>query len=370
MKINLNEIDRTQFMVHEHLVNGEVLSLVQPCHIGCHWNQDNKHFRSSVWNFDGELVSAGFPKFTNWGENPDNFPVPKSLSGATVMEKLDGSLLIVSKYKGEFILRTRGTVGAAALSNGYELEIFKQDYPNVFSYQPDFETWPFSLLFEWVSPVQRIVLNYGDEPDWYLVGGIYHDGVQNRPYNLFQQDWLDALAKGFGCKRPKTYTFNTVTDLMNVVDSWKGQEGVCVYANDGQSIYKIKSAWYLMLHHMKSELSSLEKVLDVWIGLNKPEYNTFYDYIASQFDFELANQCRGHISNICDAWKEVAKIETSFRAFVTNELSRYPTRKLQAVVTIQSYGQTNRASYIFKLLDGKQLADDDFKKLMWQVLKQ
>src|SRR6185369_1034556 len=132
MKVDLTRVDNDQFMLHEHIVNGEMVTLIQPQHIGCKWDQSNKHFRSSVWNSYGELVSAGFPKFTNWGEKPEQFPVPTSLRGCTVTEKLDGSLLIVSKYKGQFILRTRGTVDASTLDNGAELELFRSKYPTIF----------------------------------------------------------------------------------------------------------------------------------------------------------------------------------------------------------------------------------------------
>ena len=34
-----------------------------------------------------------------------------------------------------------------------------------------------------------------------------------------------------------------------------------------------------------------------------------------------------------------------------------------------AYGNTNRATFLFKLLDGKQLDDDAIKKLIYQVLK-
>ena len=58
------------------------------------------------------------------------------------------------------------------------------------------------------------------------------------------------------------------------------------------------------------------------------------------------------------------------KRFVQTELSKYPTRKLQAVVTFQSYGKnTNRAGYVFKFLDGKELNDEDLQKLLWQCLK-
>jgi hypothetical protein len=171
-------------------------------------------------------------------------------------------------------------------------------------------------------------------------------------------------------KRPTTYTFTTIEDLLLNVDQWKDKEGVCVYSDGGQSIHKIKSTWYLTLHHMKSELASFDKVIDVWFNFGKPTYTEFYDKVSTQFDHELATQIRGDISRICDGWKEVLKIEEGMVNFVKNELSKYPTRKLQAVVTFQSYGKgTNRSSYVFKLLDGKTLSDEDYKKLLYQVTK-
>jgi len=376
MKIDLNAIDRENFMVHEHIVNGEVMYLVQPIHIGAKWTKENKIFRSSVWNADGELVSAGFPKFTNWGEAPEVFPLPTNLKGCTIMEKLDGSLLIVSKYKGNFILRTRGTVDASKMDNGFELEIFKQKYPGVFTYQPHYETWPFSLLFEWTSPLQKIVVSYGDAPEWNLVGCVAHEASELfGPYWLYQQDWLDALAKGFGCPRPATYTFSTVEDLMQNVEQWKGKEGVVIYSNYGQILHKVKGAWYLALHHMKSEFSNIEKVMDFWLTNGKPDYGTFWQLLCD-VDFEIANQCRGFVSQICDGYKEVEKIVAHMKGKVECLRNYNPTfkddKKVRGTIAkeiLSAYGNTNRSSFAFKLLDGKELGDDDVKKLLFQVLK-
>jgi hypothetical protein len=363
MKIDLDKVDRTQFMVHEHSLNGEIVHLIQPQHIGTKWTQDNKHMRSVVVNYEGEVISAGFPKFTNWGENPDHFPVPTSLRNCTVMEKLDGSLLIVSRYKGQYILRTRGTVDASVLANGHELELFKEKFLKSLTHDtPD--TWNVSILFEWVSPINKIVLNYGDEPDWYVVGLVHHSD-----YSLYSQSELDMWAENKGFKRPATYTFTDVNDLLQNVDQWKGKEGVCVYSKNDQTIHKVKGAWYLALHHMKSELSNIEKVMDVWLEQGMPDYGTFYNYIFTTFDYELAEQCKGMISKIVDAKKEVDKIVWGMNLFVNTRLRFLPTRKEQAQVVISSYGETNRASFIFKLLDGKSLGKEEYKKLMFQVLK-
>jgi hypothetical protein len=374
MKIDLDKVDRTQFMVHEHSLNGEIVHLIQPQHIGTKWTQDNKHMRSVVVNYDGEVISAGFPKFTNWGENPDNFPVPTSLRNCTVMEKLDGSLLIVSKYNGQYILRTRGTVDASTLANGHELELFKTNilpklvdatYPNykyIDAMQGD--TWRVSILFEWLSPINKIVINYGDEPKFTLIGIIGHT-----EYDMVNQSGLDWLSKHWGLERPVTYTFSDVNDLLQNVEQWKGKEGVCVYSKNDQSIHKVKGAWYLALHHMKSELSNIEKVMDVWLEQGMPDYNTFYNYIFTTFDFELAEQIKSMISRIADGKKEVNKIVEGMNSFVNNRLRSLPSRKEQAQLVISSYGETNRASFLFKLLDGKSLGKEEYKKLMFQVLK-
>ena len=362
MKIDLDKVDRTQFMVHEHSLNGEIVHLIQPQHIGAKWKNDNLHFRSSVWNYNGELISASFPKFFNWSEQPDLSPVPTSLKNTTVVEKLDGSTLIVSKYNGQYILRTRGTVDASTMANGFELELFKSTILS--KLQDNNDTWNYSIIWEWLSPINKIVLSYGDEPMWKLIGFINHIN-----YSLAQQDMLDAMAKKYDLLRPEIYTFTDITDMLQIVDKWQDREGVCLYSKNGQTIHKIKAAKYLLLHHLKSELSSLEKIMDVWLEQGMPDYNTFYNYIFTTFDFELAEQIKGTISRIVDGKKEVNKIVEGMNSFVNNRLRLLHTRKEQAQLVISSYGDSGRSSMIFKILDGKSLDKNDYKKLIFQVLK-
>jgi hypothetical protein len=362
MKIDLDTVDRSQFMVHEHSLNGEIVHLIQPQHIGAKWKNDNLHFRSSVWNYNGELISASFPKFFNWSEQPDLSPVPNSLKHCTVVEKLDGSTLIVSKYNGQYILRTRGTVDASTMANGFELELFKSTILS--KLQDNNDTWNYSVLFEWLSPRNVIVLRYSDEPMWKLIGFIDHTD-----YSLATQDVLDLMAKKYDLLRPEIYTFTDITDMLQIVDKWQDREGVCLYSKNGQTIHKIKAAKYLLLHHLKSELSSLEKIMDVWLDQGMTDYQTFYNYIFTTFDFELAEQIKGTISRIVDGKKEVNKIVDGMNNFVNNRLRSLTSRKEQAQLVISSYGETNRASFLFKLLDGKSLGKEEYKKLIFQVLK-
>lgn len=362
MIINLQSIDQSQFMVHPHVIGGQTVHLVQPQFIGCKWTQFNKHLRSSVWDSNGNLVSAGFMKFTNYGENPEHFPVPISLKNTTIVEKLDGSTLIVSKWNGNLILRTRGTTDATVLDNGYELEIFREKFTKSITHDtPD--TWNVSVLFEWVSPANRIILNYGDQPEWYLVGMINHSD-----YSLHTQKDLDMWAKNKGFPRPTTYTFPSIDDLMKNVEAWKGKEGVVIYSNKDQTLHKVKCFEYLKKHRFKSE-ATLENTLELYFQMGKPSYNDFSIQLQTTFDYECFEMVRGYVSQICDAYKQVQQIVGGFENFVNSALKPLPNRKAQAEKVLASYAVTNRAAMVFALLDGKSLSDDHMKKLFWQVLK-
>ena len=361
MKIDLSSIDTEQFYVNQHIVDGKVVYLVVPKQMGATWTKDNLHLRSSVWDSDGNLVSASFKKFFNFGEKPELSPLPENLNGSVIVEKVDGSTCIISKWRGKFIIRTRGAIGVDAQPNASEIEILKQKYPKIFEYQSSKDAWNFSIITEWTTPSNQIVIKH-DNVDFILIGYINHSD-----YSLMEQNGLDALATDLGMPRPSTYTFSSVEDLLSNVDKWEGREGVVLYCKGGQQLLKIKAAKYLFLHRMKSELASLEKVMDLWIYQGYPSYTDFYNYILTTFDYELANYCQGNISNICDGYKEVLKIIEHMKMFV-EPLKTLP-RKDAAMKIISSYGETNRKSFCFNLLDSRELDGEAIKKLMFQVLK-
>ncbi len=353
-------------MVHPHVLGNEIVYLVQPKHIGCKWTKETLIYRSSVWNQNGESVSLSLKKFFNWGEQPDLCYTPFSLTangGCKLIEKIDGSLLLVSKYKNQVITRTRGTLDATKLKNGHEITLLRQKYSLAFeSKTKDSETWTVTMAYEWVSPTQRIILDYGPEPDIYLVGVIWHDD-----YHYSSQESLDKVANEIGVKRPRRFEFGSIQEMLSAVEALKGQEGICVYCNYDQDIRKVKSAQYLALHKLKSELSSIDKVIDIWFLSGRLDFQAFMEYLGTNFDFELVSQCRGFVSRICEAYKEVQKIVQHMESFV--EPLKTKSRKEAAMVIQAAYGPTNRGSFCFALLDGRKLDDEAYKKLLYQVLK-
>lgn len=360
MKVDLSKIDREQFFVNPHFIGGELCYLVHPKHIGIRWTAENVIFRSSVWTENGEPVSLAFRKFVNFGERPDLFPPPPNLKDARLIEKIDGSLLCVSRFKGQTIARTRGTVDASKLDNGFEINYFKEKYPEVFDFEVD--TCDLSYIYEWTTNTNKIVLDYGDEPELWLTAIINH-----KDYSYACQDDLDNLAPLLGVRRPKTYGFKTLPEMQEAVSAFKGQEGVCMYYNNGQEILKVKSAGYLAAHKLKSEFGAFDKVVDYYFELGEPTYAEFEKKVSELTDFEVFNQVRGDVSRIVEGKKEVEKIIASMVKFV------YPlkneSRKVAAERILQAYGQTSRSSMAFSLLSGKELTRDQRKKLLYQTLK-
>jgi len=278
MKIDKN-IDTDNFIIKSGEFIGQPSILIVPQHMGCGWTQDNKIFRSSIWSEDGELLSAGFPKFTNFGENPEVFPVPNSLKGVEILDKMDGSLCICDSINGQLSMRTRGTFSYKTLHNWKDFEYCREKYPKISEWlksHPDI-----SLLFEITTPHQQIVIHYGDEPDLTLIGGIRKDD-----YSYVRQDTLDVIASDIDVKRPVRYNADSIGALIKTMKESTGIEGCVLYSNNGQTLHKIKSEQYLKFHHLKTNLNDRKLYELIEFEGFKP-YVEFKHYIIDEFDWEI-----------------------------------------------------------------------------------
>jgi hypothetical protein len=358
MIIDLSQIDETQFKKKEGIFGGREAVLVNPDGFNAAWTQDNSIFRSSVWSKSGELLSPGLKKFVNWSERPEHFPVPLSLKNTSMLSKLDGFCLIISKVDDNVCARTRGTFDFRQLETGWELDVLKDKYPKAF--ENTLLDDGFTLIFEAVSDVNKIILSYDDCPDMFLL-----NIIDSHDYSYMTQTMVDNIAVSYNLKRPERRTFKNIDEMLEIIPNEEDIEGYCLYYGRDQ-IVKLKTLKYLRLHRMKSDLASLEKIVDIFIDFGCPNYLEFYNKIEEQFDFELAEYCKGNLSKICDAYKEVKLIEVGMKTFC-ERLSGL-TRKEQALKIISSYGTTNRASFCFSLLDYEGLDNKAIKKLTMQML--
>lgn len=363
MKIEIQELlpklEESSFVVKPNQIAGKKVYLIHPQDMGVTWTAENLIFRSSIWSEDGLPVSLGFRKFFNLTEQPDLIPDPENLHNVKIREKIDGSCLIVSCFNGELIARTRGTIDAKNLDNGFEIDELKKKYPKAFA-NNFIAKGDYSLIFEWVSPLNVIVLRYGDEPDMYLTGAIKHED-----YSYATQDELEKIGQAIEVKTTPFYTFNSWIEMLATVEHFKGKEGICIYYNHGQDIKKVKGLEYLSLHAFKSAIS-LKNCVEMFLQFGKPDYNAFLDRIEKDFDFECRNMAIPLVSKVCDAHEEAKKIIEGIKQFI-KPLFSLP-RKEAAEKVFASYGKTIRSSCAFKLLDGKEIEDKMMKTLIFQKL--
>lgn len=288
MLLDPSILSNENFIVTKHTIAKEECTFVRPKNIMVDWTEDTLHYRSSIWNSKGELISASYPKFFNFEEKPAIKPFSGDLNGCSVVEKIDGSCLILSVYNGEYIIRTRGTVDARQMPNGHEIDIFKERLA-LDKLNPG-DTLNQTYLFEWVTPNNIIVLNYGPDPDFYLTGIINHND-----YSLVSQEQVDTVASVLNVKRPPRYTFNDLKELLETVEKFEGKEGVVLYypvsANIDQGMRKIKGSQYLKLHAFKSSCN-YKTLLDLYFQWNKPSVDIFLSNIERTFDYECVTHAK------------------------------------------------------------------------------
>lgn len=345
------------FIYKECEVAGDPCWLVTPEEMGTKWTEDNKRFRSAIIRqSDGFVVSSGFRKFTNFHETPEFEPWDPSWP-VEARHKMDGSLLIVSKYKGQLICRTRGTVDARQLPNGHEIDGLIEKY-RLADYFSSGDFLDVSFLFEWTTPTNVIVVREHNEPTLTLLGAVY-----NNSGDYFLQSTLNF----FYVNRPKRYTYASIAECMADVAAWKGSEGVVLYSPDGQTLKKIKAEEYLRLHRLKSSVSSIRSLIGVYIEAGaKPNADSFFNYIESLMDYEIAVVCGENIERIVEAHKYILELKNG----VARVLERYKdySQKEYALEITHRWNDWRRA-YAFLYLKGKDIDSTMLGKIIEEKIK-
>ena len=196
--------------------------------------------RGLITDQEGKIVGRGFEKFFNWEEHTiDQFP--DEGTPIEITEKLDGSLLIVTRYNNQVIYATRGSFYSDQAIAGSIF--FKANY------NEDWIENGFTYLFEYIGPTNRIVCQYDHEDLIHLA-------------KLDNSTALDVpLDNRFKCVEIERSTFG---ELFSTYSQFKSQntpnkEGFVIRAID-QSKFdwrcKIKFDDYVRLHSLVTKMSN------------------------------------------------------------------------------------------------------------------
>jgi len=307
--------------------NGNLLlfNYTQEAQFGGDWNAFEIMSRGLIINREtGEIVARPFDKFWNWLEGG------RKAHGhiVTVIEKLDGSLGIFYRDSGEYKIATRGSFNSeqAIWATNFLREHYNPAVPD-----------ELTLLFEIIYHENRVVVDYGDRQDLFLLA------ARNRftgEYLPFFPDVVE-LAEYNALPLPKVYQFNNIDSILEMTGViGPDQEGWVVEFSDN-SRWKIKGDQYRELHRLITGLS-FKWVLEAVVSGNiQSAFETLPDEFLGQ-----AKQWYAEIQDHFDQVKEGC--EQAFSCAPAGA-----TRKEFALWVMENYKPLS--SYLFAMLDGRPI---------------
>jgi len=338
--------------------------------------EEHLWLRSLHIDKNDEVISCGFPKFFNMGDGPREFQITQDNlldqidRGKPLLAtlKIDGSLLIRFVHNGKVRFRTRGSM-EVGLDNKDEIEEFLIKYPKLAdpTYYPTM-----SLLFEWTSPKNQIVIKY-DIPELTLVGAVLHGkGIKwyDTEFDLIDINGLKKISEDTGISCVQHFNLKNRVDVLDLIEKLKAEkeiEGYVIRMNNDQDMVKVKSDNYFILHALKSNLNT-ESLIDLILSWNLGhDYNLFKEKFIASYDYETWTVALPAVSSIFDGFKHASNIGLHINRFVDE--NRDKPRKEFALLAQQKYSG-EKLSACFSLLDNKPIHKNAFKTWVLQNCKQ
>lgn len=217
-----------------------------------------------------KVVAKPFDRFFNVGEFEDEL-AKFDWNNFTSTEKVDGSLIIVYNYQGQWRINTSGSFATGQVDGfgGSWNDLFHETLaPDLYyadsqgrtkgQFIQDWMDLPedHTFMFELCTPYNKIVRRYA-QPIVYLLGATRHTGSG---YISLPEQEVDEIyqrtmsrAPNLRLKRPQRYSLLDREDVHKFLLSMAEQdptfEGVIL--RDNSTRWKWKTATYAALHHLK-----------------------------------------------------------------------------------------------------------------------
>ena len=204
----------------------------------------------------GRVANRKFAKFFNINEKPETqVSVIDWSRPHVIFEKLDGSM-ITPIHLGSLddiapeTLRWCTKMGMTDVAK--PVEEWVAQHPNYAQWAAQTIRSGFTVIFEWCSRQQRIVIDY---PRDRLVLTAIRDNATGE--YLSHAEMLKAENHGIEVVRALDGSIENIEQFMSETRDLEGAEGYVIRFDDGHML-KVKGAWYCQIHKTK-ELLNFEK---------------------------------------------------------------------------------------------------------------
>lgn len=202
-------------------------------------------------NATGAILRRPFHKFFNLNQIDETHINKIDLTQPhDIIEKLDGSMIVPYRVNNRVIFGTK--MGDTDVCT--PVEAFVKKNPEYVASFELAERMGCSLIFEWMSRVQRIVIDHPE--DRLVLTAVRH--IQSGNYMDYEA--METFASPLGIPIVQRFHVEgntSIEDIMEYIRAQEGTEGVVIRFDNGHMI-KIKSEWYCAIHGAK-ELITEEK---------------------------------------------------------------------------------------------------------------
>lgn len=266
-----------------------------------------------------EIVIKSFDRFFNFGEADNDADF--DWNDFDTFEKVDGSIMRVRFYEGDFFVATRNSFADSECNDSGKtwrelaLEALDEDEKAFITMNPHI-----THVFEFCSPWNTIVVQH-QESKMVLLGMFRGDWE-------LPQLWIEDLKRqGIFRHFPVRHNFKSRAEvelyLADLTDRKVSEEGVVLKDKNGLR-KKYKSEWYIQLHRLSGNgnIANLKNIVPLILQGETDEVLSYFPYLKPRV-LEITSEIESLISDLVIIWKQCKDItdQKDFAIMITKTLS-------------------------------------------------
>ncbi|AHY25208.1 RNA ligase and tail fiber protein attachment catalyst [Pectobacterium bacteriophage PM2] len=294
------------------------------------------------------IAARPMEKFFNLNETP--FTMNLDLSKTVlVTAKEDGSLISSFVDNNTLFMKSKGSIYSDQSAEALQF-IIRQENAELMQKVKLMADAGYTCNFEYVSPTNRIVLDYKDK-NLVLLNV---RNIETGDYVPHQELFKDAVLRKY---LVKAISINADEDFVEEIRAMEGIEGFIFELKDGLK-FKLKTTWYSALHHTKDSINNNQRL--------------FESILASASD-DLKAMFAGDAYSI----NKIEIFEAIHRAYLTKSIayieSVYSDNRGKArkdyVEKAQAYLNSKESAGLFSIVMKAYTAGIDYDTLIPQINK-
>ena len=283
----------------------------------------------------GQVIARPYHKFFNVNERAETAVAGLSLDQPHhILEKLDGSMIHAVPVGREFRFCTK--MGITDVSMGAEAFVARN--PNIYQLVRDLYGLGLTVIFEWCSPQQRIVIDYHHDQ---LIITAVRENVSGQYWTY---DQLLAVGTEYGVPVVGALA-GSMSNMESLIEHTRGLENaegyVVRWANGHMT--KIKADHYVLLHRTKDQIRQEKNVIDLIVNEKSDDLKPMLDAV------DLENFVRFET----EFWQGVAQVCLELES-VYRSGDQYENRRDFAVEFVQKQPAHLRP-LLYELRNGREV---------------